>query len=144
MSYIDKFYHLDKVPYNKALLTARKNLHRLDEYLNVACGNDNDILRAIFAIGQRVNVLPNDLDISITSSLPVEVARVLESLHRQFPSAVGFRSPDECLNNIISRYDQFGGELTDVVDSVVSEIEDLRASMASSQAASDSSASQLK
>ena len=138
-NFINKFYCFDKIAYNKSLVTSRKHVRSLNDYLDKTCGNDNGILRAIFAIGQRVNVLPNDLDVSVTSTLPVEVARVLESLHRQFPASVGFRSPEECLNNIVSRYDQFGGELTDVVDSVVSEIEDLRQSMVASKSASSNS-----
>ena len=132
-SSINKFYHLDKAKYNKALVTSRKNCNVINAFLNKHCGNENDVLCAIFRIGQKISVLPNDLDMSLRSDYPREVNVVLESLHREFPASPGYRSAEEALHNIVSRYSQFGGELDSTVDCIVSEIQDLRSSIAASR-----------
>ena len=72
---INKFYHLDKVKYNKSLVTSRKNCNAINAYLKKHCGNENDILCAIFRIGQKISALPNDLDMSLRSDYPLSLTR---------------------------------------------------------------------
>ena len=133
LSSINKFYHLERTSYNKSLERSRRNANVINSFLDTHCGNEDGILRAIFRIGQSISVIPNDLDFAVRSDYPREVNVVLESLHRQFPASPGYRSAEEALHNIVSRYSQFGGELDATVDSIISEVNDLRASVQDSR-----------
>lgn len=87
--------------------------------------NDNQLMRIIFSLGQKLGSLPNDLDVDNHKDWPDAVRAVLDSLHREIPSAP-FRpglSDDDILSSIRSRYMQFGGEIDVVVDGIIDEID---------------------
>lgn len=93
--------------------------------------NDNQLMRIIFSLGQKLGSLPNDLDVDNHKDWPEAVRAVLDSLHREIPSAP-FRpglSDDDILSSIRSRYMQFGGEIDVVVNDIFNEIDSYKNSI---------------
>ena len=93
--------------------------------------NENQLMRIIFSLGQKLGSLPNDLDVDNHKDWPDAVRAVLDSLHREIPSAP-FRpglSDDDILSSIRSRYMQFGGEIDVVVNDIFNEIDSYKSSV---------------
>lgn len=93
--------------------------------------NDNQLIRIIFSLGQKLGFLPNDLDVDNHKDWPEAVRAVLDSLHREIPSPP-FRpglSDDDILSSIRSRYMQFGGEIDVVVSGIIDEIDSYKNSV---------------
>ena len=93
--------------------------------------NDNQLMRIIFSLGQKLGSLPNDLDVDNHKDWPEAVRAVLDSLHREIPAAP-FRpglSDDDIMYSIRSRYMQFGGEIDVVVDGIIDEIDSYKNSV---------------
>ena len=93
--------------------------------------NDNQLMRIIFSLGRKLGSLPNDLDVENHKDWPDAVRAVLDSLHREIPSAP-FRpglSDDDIISSIRSRYMQFGGEIDVVVDDIIGEIDSYKNSL---------------
>lgn len=93
--------------------------------------NDNQLMRIIFSLGQKLGSLPNDLDVDNHKDWPDAIRAVLDSLHREIPAAP-FRpglSDDDILSSIRSRYMQFGGEIDVVVDGIIDEIDSYKNSV---------------
>ena len=93
--------------------------------------NDNQLMRIIFSLGQKLGSLPNDLDVDNHKDWPDAVRAVLDSLHREIPSAPFHPglSDDDILSSIRSRYMQFGGEIDVVVDDIFNEIDSYKNSV---------------
>lgn len=122
MSYIDKFYNFS--------VKADRPITGCDEVLELyrgVCLNDDDVVKIVFGIGQKLGILPNDLSIKDNPNYPPEIRSVLDALHREIPSSsIHMRNDDDVVAYIRSRYAQFGGELDDFVDTVSNDIIDMK------------------
>lgn len=120
---LDSFYRLDKVGCNDIDDRVSDGFVRFEKSLNNCSLNDNDIVRIVYGIGNRLNVLPNDMDVVNNPSYPMEVRNVLNSIQQRYPSFPGFPADsDDVFDFIRDRAVQFGGELDDFVETMADEI----------------------
>lgn len=102
------------------------------KYANYFC-NDDQIIRIIFAIGEKTGCVTSDSDLGQNSQYPAEVNYVLSQLQKEFPHFDGFADDKSAFDFIRSRYAQSSGELTDFVDYLVNEANTINAELAASQ-----------
>lgn len=122
MSYIDKFYRLSAVADRP--ITGCDEVTRL--YRGV-CLNDDDVIKIVFGVGQKLGILPNDLSVKDNPNYPPEIRSVLDALHREIPSSsIHMKDDDDVVKFIRSRYAQFGGELDEFVDELANDIMDMQ------------------
>lgn len=120
---LNAFYRFDKVGHNKVDDRIRDGFISFEKSLRTCSLNDNDIVRIVYGIGQRLNVLPNDMDVVNNPSYPMEVRNVINSIQQRYPSFPGFPADsDDVFDFIRERAVQFGGELDDFVDCMANEI----------------------
>lgn len=103
-----------------------------EKFGNYFC-NDDQIIRIIFAIGEKTGCVTSDSDLGQNSQYPAEVNYVLSQLQREFPHFEGFQDDKSAFDFIRSRYAQSGGELTEFVEYLVNEVNTINSEAAASQ-----------
>lgn len=103
-----------------------------EKYAHFFC-NDDQIIRIIFAIGEKTGCVTSDSDLGQNSQYPAEVNYVLSQLQREFPHFEGFQDDKSAFDFIRSRYAQSGGELTEFVEYLVNEVNTINSEAAASQ-----------
>lgn len=95
--------------------------------------NDDQIIRIIFAIAEKTGCVTSDCDLGQNVQYPAEVNYVLSQLQREFPHFDGFQDDKSAFDFIRSRYAQSGGELTELVEYLVNEVNTINSEIAASQ-----------
>ena len=138
-SYIDKFYCLRHINRHRH----DDNRQRYLDSLNHACGNDDNVIRIVYGLAEKLVGIPNDLEIQNNPNWPAEVRSRIQSMQSEL-RLVGIPIGDdfETVRCIRSRYAQFGGEVQDYVDylsdKIQVEVDEIKAKQKKSAAASPS------
>lgn len=112
-SFIDKFYCLRHINRHRR----DDNRQRYIDSLSHACGNDDNVIRIVYGLAEKLVGIPNDFEIQNNSNWPLEVRSRIQSMQSEL-RLVGLPIGDdfETMRCIRSRYAQFGGEIQDYVD----------------------------
>ena len=100
-----------------------------DKFANYFC-NDDQIIRIIFAIGEKTGCVTSDCDLGQNAQYPAEINYVLSQLQQEFPHFEGFADDKSAFDFIRSRYAQSGGEMTEFVEYLVYEVNAINSEMA--------------
>lgn len=103
-----------------------------EKFSNYFC-NDDQIIRIIFAIGEKTGCVTSDCDLGQNNQYPPEVNYVLSQLQQEFPHFEGFQDDKSAFDFIRSRYAQSSGELTDFVEYLVNEVNSINSQVAASE-----------
>ena len=138
-SYIDKFYCLRHINRHRH----DDNRQRYLDILNHAWCNDDNVIRIVYGLAEKLVGIPNDLEIQNNPNWPAEVRSRIQSMQSEL-RLVGIPIGDdfETVRCIRSRFAQFGGEVQDYVDylsdKIQVEVDEIKSKQKKSAAASPS------
>ena len=138
-SFIDKFYCLRHINRHRNDENRQRYLDSLDH----ACGNDDNVIRIVYGLAEKLVGIPNDLEIQNNPNWPAEVRSRIQSMQSEL-RILGLPIGDdlETMRCIRSRYAQFGGEVQDYVDylsdKIQVEVDEIKSKQKKSAAASSS------
>lgn len=120
---VETFYKLSKCRKSSALTIIPLSSYYVNS-LRCRCLNDNDVVRIIYDLAGQSGKIPNDLDVSLSPNVPIEVSNLLAQIQRERPLAPQFADDKTAIEFIRSRYCQFGGELDDYAGYLASILND--------------------
>ena len=114
------FCYPSSIPFDEEQADYKASL--VSSKLAKVCCNDDQIIKIIFALGEKTGCITDDSSINPNSNYPNEVNYVLSQLQRKFPAFGGFSDDESAFQFIRSRYAQSAGELNSFVNNLVSYI----------------------
>lgn len=116
MSYVDKFYGTHYRGKSLGISMKRFEVDLQHRFLN-----DNDIIKIIYQVSEKVGVIPNSLELSLKGNLPPEVMNVVNALNSSHKISEPTPEGLDPFKYIRSRYDQFDGDMDEYVESLAQE-----------------------